>query len=113
MAEKKRNVLSATTLIGDEVKNAQDENLGELKEIMIDLPTGKVAYGVLSFGGFLGMGDKYFAIPWDTLKVDQDNKCIRLNVDKEKLKNAPGFDKDDWPDMSDPNWHSLIDSYYQ
>lgn len=112
MAEQKRNVLSASTLIGDDVKNAQDENIGELKEIMIDLSSGKVAYAVLSFGGFLGLGDKYFAIPWDSLYVDQEEKCIRLNVDKERLKNAPGFDKDNWPDMSDPTWANQVTSYY-
>jgi hypothetical protein len=79
---------------------------------MLDTPTGRVAYAVLSFGGFLGMGDKLFAIPWDQLSLDEENKRFVLNVNRAKLENAPGFDKDNWPDMADPSWGSRIYSYY-
>src|SRR2546426_6110910 len=71
-----RSVLSASTLAGDSVRNAAGEDLGKIDEIMIDIPSGRVAYAVLSFGGFLGMGDKLFAIPWDALKVDEDQQCF-------------------------------------
>ncbi len=106
-------VMAADTLQGDEVFNRQGENLGEIKSIMIDVPTGQVAYAVLSCGGFLGMGDKLFAIPWKTLTLDADNKCFVVNLDKERLKNAPGFDKDHWPSMVDQRWATEVHSYYQ
>jgi sporulation protein YlmC with PRC-barrel domain len=107
-----RRVMSASTLTGDKVVNAAGEDLGKIQDIMIDTPTGRVGYAVLSFGGFLGMGDKLFAIPWDRLSLDEENKRFVLNIDKAKLEKAPGFDKDNWPDMADPSWGSRIYSYY-
>jgi sporulation protein YlmC with PRC-barrel domain len=107
-----RAILSASTLAGDSVRNAAGEDLGKINEIMIDIPSGRVAYAVLSFGGFLGMGDKLFAVPWNALKVDEDEKCFILNVDKRTIENAPGFDKDNWPDMSDATWGSDLSTYY-
>ena len=107
-----RRVLSAGTLSGDSVKNSAGDDLGTLDEIMIDIPAGRVAYGVLSFGGFLGMGDKLFAVPWSVLRVDEDQKCFILDVDKQTLENAPGFDRDNWPDMSDSSWGSEIYGHY-
>jgi sporulation protein YlmC with PRC-barrel domain len=108
-----RKVLSASTLIGDNIENPQGEKLGKLEEIMIDLQSGKIAYAVLSFGGFLGMGEKLFALPWQTLHVDEQRRCIILNANKEQFKNMPGFAKDHWPDMTDPSWQSQISNYYQ
>jgi sporulation protein YlmC with PRC-barrel domain len=105
-------LMGADTLIGDDVYNLQDDALGDIKEIMLDTRTGKVAYAVLSCGGFLGMGEKLFAVPWQALSLDTENKRFLLNVDKEKLKNAPGFDTDNWPDMADPVWSKNIYSYY-
>lgn len=104
--------MSASTLIGDGVYNLQDENLGDVKEIMLDMRTGKVAYAVLSFGGFLGMGEKLFAVPWAALTLDTENRRFTLDVNKERLESAPGFDKDSWPDMADPVWANGIHSYY-
>ena len=106
-------VMAADTLEGDDVVNAQGEKLGDIKSIMIDVPSGRVAYAVLSSGGFLGIGDKLFAIPWSALTLDADNKCFILNIDKERLKNAPGFDKDHWPSMADQRWATEVHSYYQ
>jgi sporulation protein YlmC with PRC-barrel domain len=108
-----RSVLAASTLTGDSVRNAAGEDLGTIDEIMIDIPTGRIAYAVLSFGGFLGMGDKLFAVPWSALKVDEDEKCFILNVDKRTIEQAPGFDKNNWPDMSDPKWGTQLASYYR
>lgn len=105
-------VLSAGTLIGDNVRNYEGEDLGKLEEIMIDLDEGRVAYAVLSFGGFLGMGNKLFAIPWEALTVDTENEEIVLNVQKEVLENAPGFDKDNWPKTTDRQWLVEVYSYY-
>jgi sporulation protein YlmC with PRC-barrel domain len=107
-----RRVLSASTLAGDTVVNGKGEDIGKIDEIMLDIPSGQVAYAVLSFGGFLGMGDKLFAIPWSRLTVDENRKVFILDVDKETLENAPGFDKNHWPDMTDRSWGSQIYSYY-
>jgi sporulation protein YlmC with PRC-barrel domain len=104
--------LSSTTLLGDHIRNTRGEELGKLEEIMLDLDTGQIAYAVLSFGGFLGLGDKLFAIPWQALTVDTENKEIVLAVSKEKLENAPGFDKDDWPESLDRNWVAEVYNYY-
>ena len=107
-----RRVMSAGTLAGDRVRNSAGEDLGKLEEIMLDVPTGRVAYAVLSFGGFLGMGNKLFAIPWQALELNERDKEFILNVDKQRLENAPGFDKDNWPDMADPAFGKKIDDYY-
>lgn len=105
-------MMSAGTLTGDDVYNPQGEDLGEIKEIMLDMRSGRVAYAVLSFGGFLGMGEKLFAVPWGALKLDAANKRFVLNVEKERLETAPGFDKDHWPDMADQTWGRDIHTYY-
>ncbi len=110
--ERTRRVLSAETLTGDRVRNSAGEDLGKIEEIMIDIPSGRVAYAVLSFGGFLGMGDKLFAVPWDALTVDEEEHEFILNVGKETLERAPGFDKDNWPDMADHAWAASIQRYY-
>jgi sporulation protein YlmC with PRC-barrel domain len=107
-----RRVLSASTMKGDSVRNSAGEDLGKIDQIMIDIPTGQVAYAVLSFGGVLGMGDKLFAVPWSSLTVDEDEQCFILDVDKETLKSAPGFDKDNWPDMADVSWGESIYTHY-
>jgi len=105
-------VMAANTLQGDSVVNLQGQDLGKIEDIMIDVPSGRVAYAVLSFGGILGIGDKLFAIPWDALTLDADRECFVLDVDETRLKNAPGFDKDHWPSMADRTWGSTIYSYY-
>jgi sporulation protein YlmC with PRC-barrel domain len=107
-----RRVLAASSLAGDSVKNAAGEDLGKVDQIMIDIPSGRVAYAVLSFGGILRMGNKLFAVPWDVLRVDEDRKCFILDVDKATLENAPGFDKDNWPDMAESRWGSEVYRYY-
>ncbi|MEN6617339.1 MAG: PRC-barrel domain-containing protein [Syntrophorhabdus sp.] len=108
-----RGVLSCSTLTGDEVRNTAGENLGEIEDIMIDLDTGRIAYAVLSFGGILGMGDKLFAIPWEALQLSQEEHIFILNVSKEMLEKAPGFDKDNWPDTSDPSWNTNTRDYWR
>ena len=107
-----RKTLSATTLIGDRVVNRKGEDLGKIEDFMIDPEQGRVGYAVLSFGGFLGMGNRLFAIPWEALKLAPEKKQFILDVDKKKLENAPGFDKDNWPDFADRQWGSTIYKYY-
>lgn len=105
-------LMGAATLTGNDVYNRQDEDLGDIKEIMLDMGTGRVAYAVLSFGGFLGMGEKLFAVPWSALTLDTVNKRFVLDASKERLESAPGFDKDHWPDMADTTWAKEVHDYY-
>ena len=105
-------IMDAATLIGDGVVNSSGEDLGKIEAIMLDVTSGRIAYAVLSFGGFLGMGSKYFAIPWSALTLDAGEKRFIFEVTKAKLENAPGFDKDNWPDMADRTWGSKIYNYY-
>jgi sporulation protein YlmC with PRC-barrel domain len=112
MTTEQPQVLSASSIIGDDVQNAQGEKLGNIKELMLDLDTGHVAYAVLSFGGFLGMGDKLFAVPFQALKLNPERENFTLDVPKERLEQAPGFDKDNWPSAGDRVWGQEIHTYY-
>ena len=103
----------AGRIIGSPVVNHKDEALGRIKELMLDLRTGKVAYAVLSFGGLFGMGEKLFAVPWHALTLDIKRHCVILSVKKELLSDAPGFHPDYWPDMADAGWADEIHSYYR
>ena len=106
------HLMGADTLVGNDVYNRDSQDLGQIKEIMLDMRTGRVSYAVLSFGGFLGMGEKLFAVPWDALKLDTANKRFVLDVNKDRLETAPGFDKTHWPDMADATWEEGIHAYY-
>jgi len=105
-------IMAADTLEGDSVINMNDEDLGTIQDIMIDVPHGRVAYAVLATGGVLGIGSRLHAVPWSALTLDANRKCFVLNVDKERLQNAPGFDKDHWPSMADQRWASEVYGYY-
>ena len=105
-------VLSASTLSSDDVYNPKGEKLGSIKELMLDIESGKVCYAVLSFGGFLSLGEKLFAVPWSALTVDTENKRLVMDTDEDRLKNAPGFDADNWPNMADATWEKSVHGYY-
>jgi sporulation protein YlmC with PRC-barrel domain len=106
-------LMGADTLIGNEVYNRAAEELGDIKELMLNMRTGQVSYAVLSYGGFLGVGEKLFAVPWEALSLDTENKRFVLDVERDRLESAPGFDKDHWPDMADPGWEKGIHTYYK
>ncbi|HSL45505.1 MAG TPA: PRC-barrel domain-containing protein [Anaerolineales bacterium] len=107
-------VLSAGSIIGSKVVNTEGELLGNIKDMVVDLDDSQIAYAVLSFGGFMGVGDKLFAIPLEALTFDTKTNSAVLDVDKDVLKNAPGFDKDKWPDDAqyDAGWLLDIYEYY-
>jgi len=107
------DVMNAASLTGDAVVDAAGESLGKIDAIMIDVRSGRVAYAVLSFGGFLGMGNKLFAIPWSALTLDAIHKRFVFDVSRERLEAAPGFDKSHWPSMADPAWAKEIHDYYE
>jgi len=107
------NLLRGNMFIGADVQNPQGQNLGDIKDVVIDRASGRIAYAVVSFGGFLGMGEKLFAVPWGAFaqpKADKDT--FVLDVDKERLKNAPGFDAHNWPQMASREWVTSLYSYY-
>ena len=96
-----RRTLGASTLRHDKVVNLSGQDIGRIEELMIDVTTGRVAYAVLSFGGFLGIGSKLFALPWSAITVDESKKRFVVNVTRESLEKMPGFDKEHWPDLND------------
>jgi sporulation protein YlmC with PRC-barrel domain/Cu/Ag efflux protein CusF len=104
-------VNKASSLIGMDVRNAQNEKLGDIKDLVVDLHSGKIAYAVLSVGGFLGIGDKYIAVPPSAFTPTADDAGLVLNADKAKIQNAPGFAKSDWPALNDTSWRSQ-DAYW-
>ena len=99
-ANKPLRYLTATSIIGDKVYGQADEHLGEIKDIMIDIVTGNIDYLVIEFGGFLGIGIKYFAIPFRLFQVYPQKKGFLFFQKKEVLEKAPGFDMDHWPDTN-------------
>jgi hypothetical protein len=105
-------VLSSGTLLGCEVLNREGEKLGKVESFAVDLEQGRLAYAVLSFGGFLGFGDKWFAVPWEALEFSHHDQRFILNVEKELLKEAPGFDKDHWPSIEDRQFAQQVYEYY-
>jgi sporulation protein YlmC with PRC-barrel domain len=104
--------MRASSLAGDEVRNRDGERLGRVEEIMIDIGTGRIAYAVMSTGGFLGRGDKYFAIPWGLISIDAETHDVIVDIDKDVLRDAPGLDRDDWPDIDDSTRIGTVDDYY-
>jgi sporulation protein YlmC with PRC-barrel domain len=105
-------LMATATLDGDKVMSSDGHDIGKVKDIMLDVRAGRVAYVVMSTGGFLGVGDKLLAIPWDALTLDLDRKCFRIDMSAESVKNAPGFDKDHWPSMADQTWASSEHQFF-
>lgn len=97
-------VLTATSIIGDNVENRNGDKLGEIKDIMLNIQKGNIEYVIVQYGGFLGIGEKLFAIPFESLKLDADREVFILNANKEVLEKAPGFDKDHWPETNSQHY---------
>jgi sporulation protein YlmC with PRC-barrel domain len=97
------NGCRGSKVVGADVDNTSGQDLGKIKDVVVDPESGRVAYAVLSFGGFMGVGNKLFAIPWRSLKMQADDKLI-LDVEKAQLEAAKGFDEDNWPDMANQQW---------
>ena len=107
------HLIKGSKFIGADVENPQGQNLGDIKDVVIDRASGRIAYAVVSFGGFLGMGEKLFAVPWGAFSQPKaDKETFMLDVDKERLKNAPGFDTHNWPQMASREWVTSLYSYY-
>lgn len=101
-----------STLMNEPVRNMQGQDIGKIEDYMLDLDRGCVEYAVLSFGGFMGIGEKYFAIPWDSMRLDTQNHAWMLDVSKERLQQAPGFDKNNWPDLTDVDYRRSLSTFW-
>ena len=112
----KGGIVDSEKIVGCKVENSKGENLGKIESLMLDLSENRIIYAVLSFGGFLGMGDKLFPVPMDAITFRSDEKgnlerCI-VDIDKETLKNAPGYDSDNLPSVVDRSFASRVYSHY-
>jgi len=106
------HIIRLSELMGYGVQNSEGEDLGAIEDIMVDWRGEQLAYAILSFGGFLGMGEKWFVIPLDQLTLDPVEQRLVFDVEPERLENAPGFDADQLPDTSDPNWDQDVRDYW-
>lgn len=105
-------MMRSSTIVGSAVRNLKGDDLGKIHELVLDIVTGRIAYAVLAYGGFLGMGDKLFAIPWEALMKRSDERQFLLDLDENTLKTAPGFDRDHYPASADANWLSNVYTHY-
>ncbi|MDQ4139251.1 MAG: PRC-barrel domain-containing protein [Bacteroidota bacterium] len=105
-------ILTATSIIGDDVDNTQGEHLGKIKDLMLDVHQGTISYVIMEVGGFLGINEKLFALPYRALKLDPADQKFILNANKEQLEQAPGFDKDHWPGTNSHEYFEGAGNYW-
>lgn len=105
-------VNKASGLIGMEVKNQQNEKIGKIDDLVIDLQSGRVAYAIVSSGGFLGLGDKLIAVPTGAFTSSAEENKVVLNMDKQRLQSAPIFDKSNWTDTPDTAWLAEVYTFH-
>ncbi len=106
------SLIAASKVNGTHVYNGQGESLGSIYDVMIDKRSGKVAYAVMSFGGFLGMGEDYHPLPWSVLTYDTEQGGYVVNLDKESLEGAPRYSESEASRWDDPEYTRGIDDYY-
>ncbi|WP_417740034.1 PRC-barrel domain-containing protein [Rosistilla oblonga] len=113
--------IRVSQLIGMDIQNDRGEGVGEINDIVLDAATGKVKYAAVTYGGFLGLGDKLFAVPFDAFKVkrnpddpgDKGDMVFVLNVTQQQMEGAVGFDQENWPNFADKNFTRDLDKRYQ
>ena len=103
----------ASKVIGADVKNKAGEDVGDISDLVVHTSTGHISYAVMSYGGVMGMGDKLFAVPMDSLATKADDDKFVLDVTKDQLKHAPGFDKNNWPDFASNDFRKGVDDWYK
>lgn len=105
-------VVKSANIIGTNVVNRLNDDVGNVEDIVIDVLTGRIVYAVLSFGGFLGLGEKHYAVPWKAMRFDKEIKAYVLNVNRDQIELAPSFDKESWPQFTD-DWNRLVHQFYE
>lgn len=106
------HLMSCDVLVGEIVVNRAEEALGELAHLMFDMATGRIAYAVLARGGVLGLGERLHAIPWSAVAFDAQRQCLVVDIERERMDRAPGFDRSRWPPMADPGWQRTLEDFY-
>lgn len=114
----KGDLIRASELIGINIQNSQGESVGEINDIVIDAKHGKIRYAAVTYGGFLGVGDKMFAVPFEAFQCqrdpdDADDYVMVLNVTQQQLEGDKGFDQDNWPDFADRTFTNQVDKRYR
>jgi len=105
-------VHAVSALKGARVHNFAGEDLGKVDDFVMDFDSGRVAYVVVAVGGFLGMGDRLFPVPWDLFTTRTEDHEFFLDVEKQMLLDAPAFDRSNWPDMGDQAWAAELTAHY-
>ena len=105
-------VVKSANIIGTHVVNRLNEDVGNLEDIVMDVLSGRIVYAVLSFGGFLGLGEKLYAVPWKALRFDKEQGVYLLNVNRDQIELAPSFDKESWPQFTD-DWNRVVHQFYE
>ncbi len=105
-------LMTTSKMCGSKVVNQQSETLGQIDDIVFDVPRGAIAYAAMASGGFLGLGERFFAVPWTALIYDAGRECFVINAQKESFENAPGFDKGRWPTEAGAEWHEQVHRHY-
>jgi sporulation protein YlmC with PRC-barrel domain len=116
-------LMAASALAHDVVVDAAGEPVGRVREIMLDVPRGRIAYVVLAFEDPPDDTDrddpvqdgpvrKLFAVPWEALRLDAQRQRLVIDTQRERLRNAPGFDPAHWPSMAQPTWTSALYEFY-
>ena len=108
-----KRLISADRVEGTTVYNTDGERLGTIESLMIDKLSGRVAYAVMSFGGFLGIGDHHHQLPWQVLHYDVGQGGYVVDLDKRVLEGAPTFRSDEKVDWEDESWGKRVHDYYQ
>lgn len=105
-------LVAANALTGHKVFNRNGETLGEIADILLDVPRGRIAYAVMGVGGFLGVGERRVALPFTALTLDTDRQCFLMDASLEAFKTAPAVDETRWPPTPDLGWHEEVHRYY-
>lgn len=105
-------VHSVSTLMGDEVRGPNDEELGRVEDLMLDVERGCVSYAVVSLSGAYGSSDRLLAVPWAVMQVDAERHVFRLDADPGDLEDAPGFSRTGWPQFADVEWMESVYDFY-
>ena len=113
LTETSGNLIAADKVAGTSVYNNAGEKLGDVEDVMIDKRSGRIAYAVLSFGGFLGLGDKHYPVPWSTMTYDPGLGGYRVNLDRKMLEGAPAYSGDEQIRWEDEAWARRVHDYYK
>ena len=107
------SVISAAKVTGTNVYSTDGDHLGEIQDVMIDKRSGKIAYAVLSFGGLLGIGQRYHPLPWATLKYDTRQGGYVVGINADQLEDAPTYGGNEMPAWGDRAYETRIHDYYK